>query len=126
VSGDEERQGADCTVLVVDDEPDIRFLLAVTLQMAGYRVIEAAHGGAALEQVRRTRPRLVITDLMMPVMDGHELIEQLRADRDTAAIPIVLLSATAGTEPGADAVLTKPFDQDELVGLVGELTGRAS
>lgn len=114
------------TVLVVDDEPDIRYLLAVVLEAAGYRVIEAAHGEAALEQVCRTRPQLVITDRMMPVMGGHELIERLRGDEDTAAIPIVMLSATTGDAPGADAVLSKPFDREELVGLAGTLTREAS
>jgi CheY-like chemotaxis protein len=119
-------QPAGRTVLVVDDEPDIRYLLAVTLEAAGFRVIEAAHGEAALEQVSRTRPQLVITDRMMPLMGGHELIERLRRDEDTAAIPIVMLSAIAGDAPGADAVLSKPFEREELVGLVSRLTREAS
>jgi CheY-like chemotaxis protein len=110
------------TVLVVDDEPDIRYLLAVILEGAGYAVIEAAHGDAALEQVRRSQPSMVITDLMMPVMGGAELIMRLRADAGTAGIPIVVLTATPGEGPGADAVLMKPFDYDELLELVNRLT----
>ena len=109
-------------MLVVDDEPDIRYLLAVILERAGYTVIEAAHGDAALEEVRSSQPLLVITDRMMPVMDGTELIERLRADAGTAGIPIVMLTATPGGEPGADAVLMKPFDYDELLELVNRLT----
>jgi CheY-like chemotaxis protein len=109
------------TVLVVDDEPDIRFLLRVTLELAGYSVIEAAHGEAALERVRVSPPVLVITDRMMPRMGGGELIERLRADLGTAAIPIVMLTGTSGSQPGADAVLTKPFEPDELLGLVANL-----
>jgi len=108
--------------LVVDDEADMRFLVAVTLEAAGYDVVEAAHGGAGLDEARRSRPRLVITDRMMPVMGGAELIEQLRADEGTACIPIVMLTATPGGEPRADAVLTKPFDHDELIELVHRLT----
>jgi CheY-like chemotaxis protein len=126
VSGEEVLRGAGLTVLVVDDEPHIRYLLAVVLEAAGYQVIEAAHGDAALERVRSSRPRLVITDRMMPRMGGIELIEQLRADEGTAGIPIVMLTAAPGGEPGADAVLMKPFAQEELVELVDRLTGRGS
>jgi CheY-like chemotaxis protein len=111
------------TVLVVDDEPDIRFLLAVVLERAGYAVIEAAHGNAALQQVRFSSPGLVITDRMMPGMGGTELIKRLRADEGTAGIPIVMLSATPGGAPGADAVLMKPFEHDELIEVVHRLTG---
>jgi CheY-like chemotaxis protein len=108
-------------VLIVDDEPDIRFLLRVTLELAGYGVIEAAHGEAALERVRVSPPVLVITDRMMPRMGGGALIERLRADKSTAAIPIIMVTGTNGAQPGADAVLTKPFEPDELVGLVARL-----
>jgi CheY-like chemotaxis protein len=115
---------ANYTVLVVDDEPDIRFLLRVTLERAGYRVVEAAHGLAALEQMRRWRPQLVLTDWMMPRMSGNELIERLRADESTKAIPIVLVSSTRGAQAEADALLAKPFDPIELVELVDRLSGK--
>ena len=115
-----------CTVLVVDDEAAMRYLLAVVLERAGYEVIEAAHGEAALEQVRSSQPRLVITDLMMPRMGGAELIERLRADKDTAGIPIVMLTATLVGEPNADAVLMKPFDHDEMIEVANMLTGSRS
>ena len=113
-----------CRVLVVDDEPEIRYLLAVTLELAGYAVIEAPHGDAALENARRAQPQLVITDRMMPVMGGSELIKRLRADVDMARIPIILLTGSSGGEPHADAVLMKPFEHDELIELVDRLTGR--
>ena len=103
----------------------MRYLLAVTLELAGYKVIEAPHGDAALEKARRAQPQLVITDRMMPVMDGTELIKRLRCDVDMARIPIILLTATSGREPNADAVLMKPFEQDELIELVDTLTGRS-
>jgi CheY-like chemotaxis protein len=115
---------ASCTVMVVDDEPDIRHLLRITLELAGYGVVEAAHGEAALEQVRRSPPQIVVTDRMMPRMNGGELIERLRADESTKAIPIVLLSGTHGAQPGADAVFRKPFDPSALIALVDRLTGK--
>jgi CheY-like chemotaxis protein len=114
------------TVLVVDDEPSIRSLLALTLQLAGYEVNEAPHGEAALEAVRQAPPQLVITDRMMPVMGGTELIKQLRADDEMAQIPIILLTATSGGEPHADAVLMKPFEPDKLIELADTLTERIS
>ena len=101
----EDKRPASCTVMVVDDEPDIRYLLRITLEGAGYGVVEAAHGEAALEQVRRSPPQLVLTDRMMPRMNGGELIERLRADESTKAIPIVMISGTRGAQAGADAVL---------------------
>jgi CheY-like chemotaxis protein len=115
-----------CTVMVVDDEPDIRYLIRVALEEAGYGVVEAAHGEAALEQVRRSLPQLVLTDWMMPRMNGGDLIARLRSDERTSAIPIVIISATRRDRAGAgaDAVLAKPFDVDELIVLVDRLTGR--
>jgi CheY-like chemotaxis protein len=114
------------TVIVVDDEPDIRYLIRVALEEAGYGVVEAAHGEAALEQVRRSLPQLVLTDWMMPRMNGGDLIARLRSDERTSAIPIVIISATRRDQAGAgaDAVLAKPFDVDELIVLVDRLTGR--
>jgi CheY-like chemotaxis protein len=121
----EDNRLASCTVLVVDDEPDVRYLLRVTLELAGYLVVEAAHGEAALEQVRSSPPQLVVTDQMMPVMNGGELIERLRADGATEAIPIVMVSGTRSAQGGADAILGKPFDPADLIVLVDRLTGRA-
>jgi|SRR5579872_870945 len=111
------------TVLVVDDEPDIRFLLKITLERSGYNVIEASHGEAALELVRVSRPALVITDRMMPRMDGTELITTLRGDEGTSAIPIIMLTGTNGPQVGADALMTKPFELQALIELVASLIG---
>jgi CheY-like chemotaxis protein len=110
--------------MVVDDEPDVRYLLRVTLEEAGYGVVEAAHGEDALAQVRRSLPQLVLTDRMMPRMSGGELIERLRADERTKAIPIVIISGTRGAQAHADAILRKPFDPGELIVLVDRLTGK--
>jgi CheY-like chemotaxis protein len=70
-------------------------------------VVEAAQGAAAIDQVRSSRPQLVITDPMMPRSGGDELIELLRADESTAAIPILIISGTRSGHPGADATLRK-------------------
>jgi two-component system phosphate regulon response regulator PhoB len=113
-----------CVVLVVDDESDIRYVIARALRMAGYEVLEAAHGEAALELALSSAPRLVLTDLMMPVMAGPELIDRLRADERTAATPIVLLTGTTGVTTSADVTVSKPFDHHELVVLADRLTGR--
>ena len=112
-------------ILVVDDEPNVRFLVRMILEGAGYAVVEASHGGDALECAKESRPGLVVTDLMMPVMGGRELIERLRADPDTAAIPIVVLSTSAGSlTTSADIVLGKPFKPEVLVEAVGLLAGK--
>lgn len=120
----EDKRPESCTVMVVDDEPDNRYLLRITLELAGYAVVEAAHGEAALEQARHSPPQLVLTDRMMPRMNGGELIERLRANESTKAIPIVMISGTRGDQAGADATLGKPFDTGELIVLVDRLTGR--
>jgi CheY-like chemotaxis protein len=107
------------TILIVDDESNMRFLIRMTLESAGYEVVEAAHGAAGLERAKDSRPDLVVTDLMMPVMSGRELIQRLRADPETASIPIVVVSANSKVvDIGADAVLRKPFDPEELVAVV--------
>ena len=120
----EDKRPANCTVMIVDDEPDMRHLLRITLELAGYGVVEAAHGEAALEQVRRSPPQIVLTDQMMPRMNGRELIERLRAEETTKAIPIVMISGTRAAQAAADAALGKPFDPSELIVLVDRLTGK--
>lgn len=104
------------TVLVVDDEPDVLYLLRLTFESAGYEVREAAHGAAALECLDgNPLPLLVVADLMMPVMDGRELISRLRSDPHTAHVPILLLSANPNGTIGADAMVRKPFKTTDLL-----------
>lgn len=110
-------------ILVVDDESNLRLVLRLILEAAGYEVAEAAHGADALEQTTETRPDLVLTDLMMPVMNGSELIERLRADPETAGIPIVVISANPrAARPEGDAQVGKPFDADALLETIRSLT----
>jgi CheY-like chemotaxis protein len=81
-------------LLVVEDIPDILNLLQATLQFKGYRVVTAREGTEALEAVRKERPALIITDILMPKMDGFSLVHQLRLNPETKDIPVVFLSAT--------------------------------
>jgi CheY-like chemotaxis protein len=102
-------------ILVVDDEPDERFLVGRVFRREGHEVAEAGDGAAALKVVLAWLPDLVVTDIMMPVMDGVEFIRRLRADAATAAIPILVASGDTHLAKAADAVLTKPYDNNRLV-----------
>jgi PAS domain S-box-containing protein len=112
-------------VLVTDDNADMREYLARLLGGAGYQVISVTDGQAALDAVRADPPDLVISDVMMPRLDGLDLVAALRADARTAAVPVLLLSARAGQEAsveglraGADDYLIKPFSAVELLARV--------
>jgi len=110
-----------CRVLVVDDEPDLRFVLRRVFERAGHEVFEAGDGAAALRSVAQSRPDLVVTDIMMPVMDGVELISRLRAEPGTKEIPILSVSGDWQLAACADAVLAKPFDWKELIAVAERL-----
>jgi CheY-like chemotaxis protein len=100
----------------------MRFLLRMLFESAGYQVVEAHHGAAALERVKEARPDLVVTDLMMPVMDGDQLIALLRSDTETQSIPIMATTAQlAWRADAADAVLAKPFDPDDFLEIARSL-----
>jgi CheY-like chemotaxis protein len=112
-------------VLIVDDDPAIRMLCSISLEIEGLLVLEAADGERALEQARSERPDLVLTDVMMPGLDGFQLAEALRSDERTRRIPLIFLSSEAGRanadrahELGALGYLTKPFDPPALASLV--------
>ena len=84
-------------------------------------MVEAANGVTALQVVGQTRPDLVVTDVMMPVMNGVELIRRLRADAATRAIPILCVSGDWRVAAGADAVLSKPYKFTELISIAQDL-----
>lgn len=109
------------TILVVDDEPDLLELVRVNLSQSGYRVETVMTGSEVLDAVRRTRPSLLILDLMLPDLSGTEVCRRLRAESDTRDLPIIMLTAKAdevdrvvGFEVGADDYVTKPFSPREL------------
>jgi len=93
------------SILVVEDEPDMRFLLRRIFTRAGHEVTEAGDGAAALASVRESLPDLVVTDMMMPMMNGVDLIRRLRADPVTAANPILSVSEDCQLAVAADAAL---------------------
>ncbi len=111
-------------ILVVDDEPDLRFLLRRILEGAGHQVTEAGHGAAALDVVAAARPDLVVTDMMMPVMGGAELIRRLRAEPRTATISIMAVSGDPHLAGGADVIVPKPFRKRDLLTSVDGLLDR--
>jgi two-component system alkaline phosphatase synthesis response regulator PhoP len=103
-------------VLVVDDDADVRLLCRLNLMKEGHLVLEAASGVDALELMHDARPDVVVLDLMMPRVDGLQVLRELREDVRTQSLPIVILSARtqtgdqiAGWTAGADAYVTKPF-----------------
>lgn len=108
-------------VLVVDDEPDYRFLLRMLLRDHDLDVVEAANGERALEVIEDQMPDLVITDLRMPVMDGGELVRRLRADERTAGIRVLVWSADPDRDLPVDAIVPKPYGGDALVRHVTQL-----
>lgn len=115
-------------ILVVDDEPDIRMFLSLTLETSDYDVVTAEDGLQAAQLARRILPDLIILDVMMPGMDGISVLRSLRGDPATSDIPIVLLTAKAsdadtwaGWEAGASYYMAKPFDIDHLLDFIDSL-----
>jgi CheY-like chemotaxis protein len=102
-------------VLVVDDEPGIVEFLRYALEDSGYRVAIARDGLDALSQIAQQRPDFVLTDLMMPRLDGWELCRRLRADETMRNVPILAMSAVSSRGIDADAFLAKPFEMDDLL-----------
>jgi phosphate regulon transcriptional regulator PhoB len=120
------------TILVVEDEADIRKLVQYNLAQERYKVIEAEDGEQALKVLQRVRPNLVILDLMLPGMSGLEVCKLLRERQETAQLPILMLTAKAGEadkvvglEMGADDYLAKPFSPREMVARVRAILRRA-
>ncbi|HLW70620.1 MAG TPA: response regulator [Candidatus Binataceae bacterium] len=120
-------------ILVVEDEADIRELLCYSLTQEGYAVEEAADGAEALERVNRRAPDLAMLDLMLPRMSGLEVCRRLRANPETARLPVIMVTAKGaevdrilGLEMGADDYVVKPFSPREVVARVKALLRRAN
>jgi DNA-binding response OmpR family regulator len=118
-------------VLVADDESSIRLLCRVNLRLAGMEVLEAPNGAVAIEIARRERPDIILLDVMMPEVDGWEVVAELARDDATRDIPIVFLTARServdqrrGLEAGAVGYVTKPFDPVRLGSFLQELLDR--
>ena len=121
---DEESAIPLSVILIVDDEAELRYLLRRIIEGAGHEVVEAGNGADALAQVRRSPPDLVVTDIMMPIMDGVELIRRLRGEPTTNDIPILVVSSHAHLAAPADSVIAKPYTPNTLLAAVGALLAR--
>lgn len=119
-------------VLVAEDDEGIALALEILIEDAGYRVVHAMHGEQALAMARELHPALIFTDLMMPRMDGEQLIEALQQDATSSGRPvphIVLMTAARtshASEIPADAYLPKPFDVDQVFTLLDRFMPHAS
>jgi len=118
-------------ILVVDDEPSIVRLMEFILARQGHEMLAAVNGEEALQKIRTHKPDLILLDIMMPRIDGYEVARLLRADPETAALPIIMLSAKAqeedirkGVGVGVDEYITKPFSPEHLVHVVADYLSR--
>jgi two-component system alkaline phosphatase synthesis response regulator PhoP len=119
-------------ILVAEDDPDIGSLLEHYLKKAGFLATVVASGREVMPLVKRDSPDLVVLDLMLPGLDGLQLCRAIRADANTSAVPIIMLTAKAeesdriiGLELGADDYITKPFSPNEVVARIKALLRRA-
>jgi CheY-like chemotaxis protein len=121
------------TILVVDDEYALAESLVETLRHQGYLAVSAANGLDALERVRQEKPDLILTDYMMPIADGKDLVRSVRALPESRAIPIVMMSAASknvaladegGRKMEVSGFLAKPFMVEEVLELVEQLIGK--
>ncbi len=120
------------TVLVVEDEPLIAMALEAELADAGYGVVTAANGRQGLERLAEApRPDLVLTDMMMPIMGGAEMLAAMAANPDLRGIPVIVLSslpeaAVRARANGAAAILRKPYTAEEVLGAIARVLGEAT
>lgn len=112
-------------LLLIDDDPNLILLIQDYLEFQGYEVVTADNGQEALDTLQRQLPDLIICDIMMPEMDGYQLVQQIRQDNRINWIPVIFLSAKGqttdrvkGLNTGADVYLVKPFEPEELVAQV--------
>ncbi|WP_279611128.1 response regulator transcription factor [Thermostichus vulcanus] len=123
---------APARVMLVDDEPGLRDAVQAYLEDSGFEVIPAAHPQQALQLLSTTQPQLIISDIMMPGIDGYQFLAQLRQLEPYSHLPVVFLTAKGmtadriqGYRAGVDAYLPKPFDPEELVAIVSNLIERS-
>jgi len=118
------------TIMVVDDNPDIITIVRTILEGKGYSVLSAYSGPELLSQLENKKPDLIVLDIMMPQMDGLEVLTRLKGAPDTASIPVILLTAKVqyedvlgGYKLGADYYITKPFTSTQLLNGINLLLG---
>jgi len=120
-------------LLVVEDDRNLLRAIAVSLRRAGFEVATARGGEEALESLAGTIPDLIVSDIMMPGMDGYTLAEHIRSNARTDLIPVVFLTAKdarkdriAGSRASVDAYLTKPFEPEELIAAINNILARVA
>jgi len=123
-----ERPQVTTTVLVVEDFDETRFMLKLSMELSGYRVVEATNGQQAVEVARRERPDVILMDIGLPIMDGCKATRLIREDKALRNVTIVAVSANATAEyrvkalaAGCDEYVTKPIDLDYLKTLIADL-----
>ncbi|WP_245895209.1 response regulator transcription factor [Devosia submarina] len=120
-------------IVIAEDEPSILESLEFILRRAGWSIHCVTDGDAALEAVRRLRPRILVLDVMLPRRSGFDVLKHIRADTDMRPTPVLILTAKGqqqdrriAEELGADAFVTKPYANAEVVGAVRQLLGEGS
>ncbi|HTP00804.1 MAG TPA: response regulator [Anaerolineales bacterium] len=118
-------------ILIAEDEPDIRELVAFMLRFAGYEVLAASNGEEAVQTANRDRPDLILMDVRMPKMTGYDACRIMKATPELRDVPVVFLSAKgqeseiqSGLEAGAEEYLLKPFSPDELTNRVRSILAK--
>lgn len=120
-------------VLIAEDEPSILEALDFVLKRAGWSVRTVVDGDAVLDAVHQHRPRLLVLDIMLPKRSGFEVLKQIRADRSTSGLPVLVLTAKGqhqdrriAEELGADRFVTKPYSNADVVDAVRALLGETA
>lgn len=116
-------------ILIVDDEKDLTNLIRVNLESEGFECIVAYNGAEGIEKVANELPDLILLDIKMPVMDGYEVLEELKEHHQTASIPVIMCTTVRGEENikkayelGASGYIIKPFEMYEIVEKIQEMT----
>ncbi|NOZ59459.1 MAG: response regulator [Euryarchaeota archaeon] len=117
-------------ILLVDDEPEMRFITRKMLEKAGHTVVEACSGEECLARLEEELPDLILLDVMMPGDDGWEVCRKIKSQDRTRGIPVVMFTVRTeeedmleSTSSGADAHINKPFERDELLGIISRILG---
>ena len=118
-------------IVLAEDEPQIARLVEFKLKKEGYQIVWKENGEEALKAIKADRPDLILLDVMMPVMDGYEVLRRVKEDENLKSIPVVMLTARAqerdvvkGIDLGAEDYITKPFHPAELLARVKRILGK--
>jgi CheY-like chemotaxis protein len=117
-------------ILIIEDEPDLVTVVKLRLEANGFEVLTAEDGEAGLRKIYEEKPDLILLDILMPKMDGYEVCRRLKNDPITAALPIVVITASGlkdveekSYQSGADFVMRKPFEASELLAKIDHYLG---